>query len=506
MEFLLSRRDEKISDFVHGKNLMTLATNALWVIGVPLIGCLTLPIVALISPKFRNGWAVVLAAATALLSAGVGAGILGGQQAIVHYPMWDSLEFVLVVDGLGAFMAMTSSFISLLIVIYSLGYIHRESHQTEYYLILLMFVGAMMGLVFSGNLFMMFVFWEIAGIACWRLIGFYRVKDHVVKGGKAFLVTAFGALMMLLGFLMVLEETGTADLTQLHGASVSSLAVLLILFGVLSKSAPLPLHTWLPDAGVAPSPVTALLHAAVLVKIGLFGFARMFCGPLLLPEVWQQWLPILVGVSALVSAGAACVETDIKRIIAYSTVSQIGFIFLGFAIGTPIGVAGAMLYLLMHGLGKAGLFLCAGIVEHNTGTKDIRKLGGLVKTMPFTAFSFAFCAFSIMGIPPFGGFFAKYQVIAGAVEGGRPLVAVLFMGCAVMTILYLFRVFNRVFLAPLPEGGIGEGAREHSVGMVSVVVILALLSLAGGLFIAYPAHFVELAQAPVLAAGSCGLP
>ena len=224
------------------------------------------------------------------------------------------------------------------------------------------------------------------------------------------------------------------------------------MLGILSKSATLPFHTWLPDAGVAPSPVTALLHAAVLVKIGVYVYARLFVVTFDIAACGRTAVLVVAAASALVSAGAALMETDLKRLIAYSTVSQIAFIFFGFAVGgitgkaAEIGVTGALLYILMHGLAKGGLFLCAGIVEQRTHTKDIRQLGGLARTMPLTAVAFLLCAFSVMGIPPFGGFFANTWCSAAAAESGQLWIGLVFLAAAFMTILYLFRAFTMVFL------------------------------------------------------------
>jgi NADH:ubiquinone oxidoreductase subunit 5 (subunit L)/multisubunit Na+/H+ antiporter MnhA subunit len=272
------------------------------------------------------------------------------------------------------------------------------------------------------------------------------------------------------------------------------MVVLFVLFGIFSKSATLPFHTWLPDAGVAPSPVTALLHAAVLVKIGVYVFARLFIVTFKLDPIWQTIVPVIAGLSMLVSAGAALVETDLKRILAYSTISQISFIFLGFSMGNPIGIAGSLLYILMHGLAKGGLFLCAGIVEQNMGTKDITKLGGLIKTMPVTAITFLFCAFSVMGIPPFGGFFSKYMVIAGAIENNQIAIALTFFAGAIFTILYLLRVFVLVFLGDSKMNPV----KEKSATMVTSAALLAVLSLAGGIFIKYLSNLLTLAVQQML--------
>ena len=263
------------------------------------------------------------------------------------------------------------------------------------------------------------------------------MKDFVRKADKAFLVTFFGAVVMLLGFIQIYGQTNTFDLTAMRGTVIPGTAVLLILFGMFSKSATVPLHTWLPDAGVAPTTVTALLHAAVLVKIGVYAYARIFLYTFQLPGDWPQVIPIVVVVSSLIAAAAATVENDFKRILAYSTVSQIGYIFLGFSMANEAGISGSLLFILMHGLAKAGLFLCAGIVIHATHKRDIREMGGLIKTMPVTAIAFLFCAFSVIGIPPFGGFFSKFLVIMGTVKAGQVWLAAVALFTAVLTMFYL---------------------------------------------------------------------
>jgi NADH:ubiquinone oxidoreductase subunit 5 (subunit L)/multisubunit Na+/H+ antiporter MnhA subunit len=454
---------------------------------VPIVGSLTIPLAGLISKSARSFWSVLLALATTAFSMMLIPFALKGGELAFRRTMAMGLDFVIVADALAVFMAVASSFIGALIVIYSLGYIGHEENQSEYYLIVLLFIGAMMGLVFSANLIFMYLFWEIAAIACWRLIGFYRVREHVLKADKAFLVTFFGAVFMLLGFILIYGQTGTFDLTAMRGVAIPGIAVLLILMGMFSKSATVPLHTWLPDAGVAPTTVTALLHAAVLVKIGVYAFVRLFCYTFKLPDGWQQAIPIIVVFSSLVSAAAAAVETDLKRILAYSTVSQIGYIFLGFSVLNPLGVSGSLLFILMHGLAKAGLFLCAGIVIHATHERDIRKMGGMIKTMPWTAAAFIFCAFSVIGIPPFGGFFSKLMVIVATVQSGHVWVAAL--------AYYLFKVFSAVFMGdPAAASDHKEGTRS----MVFVVVVLAVLSLLAGFLVSYPMKLVNIATGEIL--------
>ena len=467
------------------------------IVFVPVIGSFILPLIGWISKPIRNFLSLALISLSFLLSAALIPLVMSGRTATFNMPLAFGFNMVFTADGLAVFMACVSSFISAIIILYSFDYISHYENQNEYYSMVVLFCGSMMGLVFSANLIFLFIFWELTAITSWRLIGYFREKVHVLKADKAFLITVCGALMMLIGFIAIYQQAGSFDLAVIHATlkahPLSNILLLFIFIGLLSKSATLPFHTWLPDAGVAPSPVTALLHAAVLVKIGVYVFARLFVATLTVGQVWHTIVPIVAVSSTLVAAAAAMFETDLKRLIAYSTVSQIGFIFFGLATGNVIGVAGGLLYILMHGLAKAGLFLCAGIIEQRTKVRDITKLGGLFSSMPFTAMSFLFCAFSVMGVPPFGGFFSKFMVFAGAVQAKQYLLAVLFLCGAFMTIIYLFRVFNLVFL-----GKAQVQAKEGSVLMVSCVAALALLSLLGGLFVNYPVEFAKVAAQQML--------
>ncbi len=457
----------------------------------PLAGAFLLPIAGRFSPALRNYLSLLLVLVSLACSLALAAGAISGQTVSFLIPGPLGFSFSLTADALAVFMAAVSSLVGAVIILFSFDYIGHYSNQNEYYLMAVLFLGSMMGLIFSTNLVFLFVFWEITGIASWRLIGFSRGKTDVLRADKAFLITSFGALVMLVGILAVYGLTGTFDLEAMKGTVLPLGVSALLLVGMLSKSATFPFHTWLPDAGVAPSPVTALLHAAVLVKIGVYVFARLFLATFGIGEDLRTAVAIIAAISALVSAGAALIDTDFKRIVAYSTISQIGFIFLGLAMGSSLGVTGALLYILMHGLAKAGLFLSAGIVEQNAGTKDITRLGGLMRTMPVTAVAFLFCAFSVMGIPPFGGFLAKYMVVSAAVNGGELALGAVFLSGALMTILYLLRLFSRVFLGEAR----GAPASEGSPLMVASVVILAVLSLAGGFLAAWPGALAGIAVA-----------
>src|SRR5665647_105451 len=229
---------------------MNVETTVLLTILVPILGSFATPLAGLAARRVRSIWAVLVSGATAVLPLTLIPFALKGGELVVRKNLAMGFDFILVIDPLSIFMAGVSSFVGFLIVVYSLGYIHKEENQNEYYLMVLLFIGAMMGLVFSGNLIFLYLFWEIIAICCWRLIGFYREPVHVRKADKAFLITFFGAVVMLLGFIQIYNVTNTFDITAMRGTLVPGTAVLLILFGLFSKSATVPLHTWLPDAGV----------------------------------------------------------------------------------------------------------------------------------------------------------------------------------------------------------------------------------------------------------------
>ena len=460
------------------------------IIGVllPLLGSLLLPFFGKINEKLRNIIALLLVAAAFICAALAASSAVSGSPLTMRFVLPLGLSLGLNGDALATFMAMAASFVSLIIILYSYGYMEEYENQNEYYMMVCLFVGAMMGLVYSTNLIAIYTFWEISSVCCWRLIGFYREEITIVRANKTFIMTVLGALIMLVGFLGIYSTTGTFELTAMKGAHIPSWTVVLILFGILSKSATFPLHSWLPDAGVAPSPVTSLLHAAVLVKIGVYAYARFFVLTFDIDKAFTTIVPIIAAVSALYCAGVAFRETDMKRVLAYSTISQLAFILMGLSCGVKIGVIGGVLYILAHAVAKGGLFLCAGIVEHNIHTKDLSKMGGLAKKMPVTAVAFALCAFSIMGIPPFFGFFTKHMVIEGVISSGNILLGALFILCAVMTVMYLTRLFYKVFLGrqTFPE------VKEGTPIMVTSVTILGIMSLLLGIFSYLPSQLASM--------------
>ncbi|MDR0952588.1 MAG: NADH-quinone oxidoreductase subunit L [Elusimicrobiota bacterium] len=454
----------------------------------PFVGALLIPILKHF--KLDSGKVALFTAAGTFVSAFLLCYYVSfGLFPVYRIPMPLGMDFHLLGDAMSAFMAAAASFLSFIIMYYSQGYIKESAYKAEFYFAAMLFLGAMMGLVFSANLAWIFVFWEITALCSWRLVGYFRADSDIAKANKTFLITVFGALFLFLALVAIANSNGTIDLTELRGATIPFYATLFIILAAFSKSAIFPFSSWLPDAGVAPSPVTALLHAAVLVKIGVFAFAKIFTF-IILDITAAELVMYVAAISSLIAGAAALKETNIKRVIAYSTISQLGFIFFAIAIGGGLGTTAAFLFILMHGVAKGGLFLCAGIIEHKTHTKDITKMGGLAKVMPITALAFGFCALSVMGIPPFGGFFSKFMVFLAAAGEAPTMAIVLFAFAALLTLAYLTRLFHIVFIAS-PKQNFTKSKHEAPHQMMISVSVLAILSLLLGLFVQWPLGYLS---------------
>ena len=457
-------------------------TFCLTTILLPLYGAF---LVLVLPKRLKPSVSVLILGLTFLSSIGATFSVFSQKYLVYSKYLFDWFSISFMGDGLSVFMALVSSFVALLIAVYSLEYMSHYKETGEFYFWMVLFVGSMMGLVFSANFLLLFCFWEVTSVCSWKLIGFYRKEKDILAADRAFLVTFFGASMLLIGIILVFLQFQNLDLNSLKGMVLVNPIAFLILAGVISKSAQLPLQTWLPDAGVAPTPVTALLHAAVLVKIGVYVFARIFGLTFIASPFFFNTAIVISVLTILVAAGSALVENNIKRILAYSTISQLGYILLAFSLNSQASFKIALIYILAHSLAKAGLFLCAGIIEQKTGTKDINELGGLIKTMPFTAGAYLLCAFSIIGIPPFLGFWPKFMTVVLTIQSGHIAAGVSAIIGALFTLFYLMRVFNKVFL-----GETKVKASEEKRLMVWVVLILGILSLAAGVVFTVPFNFV----------------
>lgn len=329
-------------------------------------------------------------------------------------------------DGLGTLFALLVSAVGALIVVYGGKYLEHHPHARRFNVVLFAFMGSMLGLVLSDNLLTLFVFWELTGFTSYLLIGFEHERPEARRAAtQALIVTGGGGLALLAAGLLMLQAGGTASISELAlaGGLTASPAytglVLLVLLAAFTKSAQFPFHFWLPGAMQAPTPVSAYLHSATMVKAGVYLVARLtpVLGGTLL---WTGTITAFGAVTMIVGAARAMVETDLKRVLAYSTVSALGVLMVLFAGGTPAAATAGLTYLLAHACYKGTLFMVAGAIDHETGSRDVSRLGGLGRVMPMTALAAGLAAASMAGVPLFGGFLAKEQLYDTIRAGNLP--------------------------------------------------------------------------------------
>lgn len=389
--------------------------------------------------------------------------------------------FTFVPDGLGILLATIATVVGSLAVIFSIDYMHGEAQLGRYYALVLIFIGAMAGLVLSGSLLLMFLFWEITAFCSYALISFHNDDPKAVAGGiKALIVTQFGGVGLLAGALIAYGYLGSYQInTFLAEAHTLPAGVLIMIaFGYLAaaiaKSAQVPLHTWLPDAMEAPTPVTALIHAATMVNAGVYLLARFYPAFAPVPG-WKVAVTIIGLLSALLAAIMAIAAVDLKRTLAYSTISQLGYMFYAVGVGA---IFASQFHLFSHALFKGLLFLSAGAVIHAVGTRDMRRMGGLGKQMPFVRSVFIIGALALAGIPITNGFFSKELVLEGGLILG-PLWAYIFMLIgAGLTALYTTRMVSMVFYGR--TGGVRSDndagqAMRVSLSLLAIGVLVAWL-------------------------------
>jgi NADH-quinone oxidoreductase subunit L len=394
-------------------------------------------------------------------------------------------------DQLSVMMMLIVAGVGSLIVAYSIGYMDADDEERRYFAYMSLFVFSMLMLVQGGNLLLLLVGWGLVGLSSYLLIGFWHERPSAVAAAKkAFIMNAFGDATMVLAFFVLIQKTGTLDYATVfqrsHGLSSTAvnLVALGLLGGAVAKSAQLPLHTWLPDAMEGPTPVSALIHAATMVTAGVYLIVRTHPLFELAPHVQQVAAGLGAG-TLLMTGLIALVQNDIKRVIAYSTMSQIGYMFVGAGLGA---YANAMFHLMTHAFFKALLFLGAGIVIHAlSGEQDIRKMGGLAKLMPRTWWAMLIGGLALAGMPPFSGFFSKDSILAAALSRGTygdVLFAVGLVG-TFLTGLYTFRMLFVVFGGE-PSAYVREhpphahGDRVARQSMYLTVGALAVLATVGG--------------------------
>lgn len=405
-----------------------------------------------------------------------------------------SIDMGILLDPISVMMLIVISTVSFMVHIYSFGYMRGEVGFQRYYAFLSLFTMSMLGLVVATNIFQMYVFWELVGVSSYLLIGFYYTKPSAIAASKkAFIVTRFADLGFLIGILVYGYYAGTYTfepdelLLMKGGAAMIPLALGLMFIGGAGKSAMFPLHIWLPDAMEGPTPVSALIHAATMVVAGVYLVARMF--PLFI-EYAPSTLHIVAYVGAFTAffaASIACVQTDIKRVLAFSTISQIGFMMVALGVCTAadpheggLGYMAGMFHLFTHAMFKALLFLGAGSIIHAVHSNEMSAMGGLRKYMPITHITFLIACLAIAGIPPFSGFFSKDEILTACFQFS-PAMGCIMTVIAGMTAFYMFRLYYGIFWGTEnKELHARHTPHESPLSMIFPLLFLAAVTVVGG--------------------------
>lgn len=428
-----------------------------------------------------KGMAAVAACIPALYSVlGLLPQIRSGVSVDLNLTSWDGpLRIAFHVDALSILFAFMGTCLGMIVLLYSIGYMTRDPAATRFYATMLIFIGGFVALVYCANLFLLYICWEIIGLCSFSLVGFwYKQRDAVLGARKVLLMTHLAGYGLLCAILVLYHRAGTAMWTDpAISRNFTTGIFLLMLVALIAKSVQFPLHTWIPDAMAAPTPVSSLLHAACYVTAGVYLAARMrsFAA---WPIAWNTILIVIATVTMMVGVMYALVQSDLKRMLAFSTVSQIGYMLLGIGIGTPLGIMAGLLHCLNHGFFKGGLFLNAGAVQHAAGTRDMNCLGGLAGRMPRTTLCWLVGVGNMAGIPLMSGFVSKWMLYAAALQAGWAVPAVLAWIASLGTVFMCAKATSAVFLGPTTQAT--ENAREASPAMQWGMTLMAVGSIVLG--------------------------
>ena len=476
---------------------MMLSDLSSWLVWMlPLLSSLFVPLIARLGGKVRDGFVVVISAITAGLAFSLIPDVyFGSEGALGSSVHWISSTITagVYVDPLSVLFACLVAFFGLIIAVYSLGYMKEEQGLTRYYFLFLLFIGSMIGLVISDNFLQMFIFWEMVGLCSYSLISFwYKRPESIRAGAKVFIMTRIGDVCLLaaigllyaglgsFSFRYTIEHIGTLD------QSILAAVAFLVLGGAIAKSAQLPLHTWLYSAMEAPTSVSALLHAATMVKAGIYLVARLILilGPLAFSI--PMWLPTVawIGVlTAFMAATLAMYTPDIKGVLAYSTISQLGFMMASLGLvsaHSDLGWFASLFHMVSHAFFEGLGFLLAGGIIHAVGTRDMRLMGGLRKVMPITFGLSIIMILTTSGLPPFAAFFSKGLIITSATEFGGLLQVILLYATAALTFAYSLRFMALTFLGKKSAHLEKLHLHEAPKIMLAPAAVLAVLCLVWG--------------------------
>jgi NADH:ubiquinone oxidoreductase subunit 5 (subunit L)/multisubunit Na+/H+ antiporter MnhA subunit len=421
-----------------------------------------------------KGWLALLSGVGALAGVvSIWPAIIAGRVFDITFGRWDGpIQLSYHIDGLGFLFALMGAGIGSAVLLYGVNYMEHEKSTTRFYSLVLIFIAGLIHLVYSADLFLVYLSWELVGLCSFFLVSFwYKDPEAAFGARKVFTMTHLAGYGLFAAVALIYFRTGSTLWTdaRVQGAFTTGI-FLLILVAALAKSVQFPLHTWIASAMAAPTPVSALLHAACYVKAGVYLVARMHSiRPW--PESWGLTVSWLGAITLLVGGLFMLAQNDLKRLLAFSTVAQIGYMMLGLGLGTPLGIAAGLLHCLNHGLFKGGLFLCAGAVQHACGTRDMDYLGGLGRKMPHTMRIWLVCSAGIAGVPLFNGFVSKWMLYNAALEAHQPMLALIPWVGSILTVFAFLKSTSGVFLGS--DGSATEHAHEATGLMIAGGGILA---------------------------------
>lgn len=420
-----------------------------------------------------------------------------GQTFVVNVGNWGGFQEVMgrivgiqmVMDGLTIFMLLIVNFVAFLVAVYSVSYMTRYTEKWQFHTLFLLMLAGMNGVLVTGDMFNLFVFVEIASIASYALVAFGTEKRELEASFKYAVMGGVASLLILLGVIFLYSATGTLNMGDMRAVLAGSEqpGLIYLVFGLLLtgfglKAAMVPFHAWLPDAHPsAPAPISAMLSGVLIKALGVYAIARVFFTVFGFPHQVSIILLVLAAVSMGVGALVALRQWDMKRLLAYSSISQVGYIMLGLGIGTPLGIMGALFHLFNHSMFKSLLFLDSGAIEYATGTRDMKEMGGLSRKLPITSGTTLAGAMSLAGIPPFAGFWSKLIIIIAAVQAHHMKLAAWAVLMSIVTISYILKVTRFAFLGELKEKY--KDIKEVPGFMRVSLIVLALVCIFGGLLL-----------------------
>ena len=476
-------------------------------IALPLVACILILLTGEKRQNLREFWSIAAAGgAFALVVSMAGSVKKGTEYAFTLFQATDTISFTVKTDAAGMVFACVSSFLYLVVIFYAIGYMrgHHEKNQTGFYAFFAMCICSALGIAFAANLVTFFIFFELLTMATWPLVFHARNQEAQYSGRKYLMYTLIPGQFCLAGIVIVYAISGTTDFvpggfldSSMGGPVFMTVLFLLLVAAGAIKAGVMPFHGWLPAAMVAPTPVSALLHAVAVVKAGAFCVVRVVgyvFGPIYLSEIPANQILGGFAVFTIICSSLIAIKQDnLKKRLAYSTVGQLSYIVLGVCLTTPMGMKGSLFHIVAHALMKITLFMCAGAIIVTAHKDNISDMKGIGKAMPVTMLCYTIASLGIVGLPCVVGFISKSNLIMGSLETGRPFFAVVLLISSMLGLIYLLQVSYQAFFVKNPNGEFTK-RKEASPWMLVPIVITAALSIAFGLYPNFGLRLYSLAE------------